>query len=49
MAVWRSADAMREIPGCWLIVAGQGMVVVSFLDGERANIPVQMLKQPTRL
>lgn len=47
LAVWVSPDAQKRVPGCY--VAGNGAVFVSFLDGDRADIPVQALKKPTSL
>jgi hypothetical protein len=35
----------ERIPGCWLIT--EGTIMVSFLDGERGNIPVAHLKKPS--
>lgn len=42
-AVWRPGhgSAAAPVPGCWLLVGED--VLVSFLDGERANIPVRVL------
>jgi hypothetical protein len=37
----------EKTPGCW--VMGEGMVLVSFLDGERGNIPVAQLKRAETL
>ncbi|MCW5633859.1 MAG: hypothetical protein KIT17_11035 [Rubrivivax sp.] len=34
-----------KTPGCWLV--NQAFVMVSFLDGERGDIPVAQLKRPT--
>ena len=34
-----------KTPGCWLV--NRGVVMVSFLDGERGDIPVAKLKRPT--
>lgn len=31
-------------PGCWIVM--RAVVLVSFLDGERGNIPVSALKRP---
>jgi hypothetical protein len=47
LAVWSSGDAKTRIPGCW--VAGSGTVFVSFLDGDRSDVPVGALKKPTSL
>jgi len=46
LAVWQPEDASREVPGCWVVfVRGDGaeFVLVSFLDGERADIPRPLL------
>ena len=37
----------EKTPGCWVLT--DGMVLVSFLDGERGNIPVSQLKLPEAL
>lgn len=47
LAVWSSGDAKTRIQGCWVI--GGGSVFVSFLDGDRSDIPVALLKKPTSL
>ncbi len=36
------------VPGCW-VVAGGGLVLISYLDGERGNIPYTHLKQVSEL
>jgi hypothetical protein len=39
------------VPGCWIgwvDESGQPFVIVSFLDGERANIPAQALRSLLR-
>jgi hypothetical protein len=45
LALWVSADAKDKIPGCYRPTAG-GVVVV-FMDGDMAQIPVHQLKEPT--
>lgn len=42
-AVWRPAPGSdaAPVPGCWIITGGT--VLVSFLDGERGDIPVARL------
>lgn len=37
----------EKTPGCWVLT--QGMVLVSFLDGDRGNIPVAHLKKVSEL
>jgi len=37
----------EKTPGCW--VMNEGLVLVSFLDGERGNIPVAQLKRAETL
>lgn len=37
----------EKILGCWIAV--QATVTVSFLDGERANIPMVLLRRTTAL
>lgn len=37
----------EKTPGCWVI--NEGVVLVSFLDGERGNIPVAQLKRAEML
>lgn len=48
LAIWRSPDGAARVDGCYLIVPPAG-VIVSFLDGERADIPIASLKKPTNL
>lgn len=36
-------DASGRVGGCWIIA--EGVVLVSFLDGERGNVPVGAFKQ----
>lgn len=48
LAVWISPDAKSRVSGCWK-VAGQGVVVVAFTDGDSARIPIPALRQPTSL
>lgn len=45
LAVWQAADLARTVQGCWIIVTidGVSIVLVSFLDGERGNIPARRL------
>ncbi len=42
-AMWRPApgDSREPAPGCWLLT--DGVVLISFLDGERGNIPARLL------
>lgn len=42
-AVWRPGpgSSAAAVPGCWLLVGDR--VLVSFLDGERGDIPVRAL------
>lgn len=42
-AIWRPAPGSdaAPVPGCWIITGGT--VLVSFLDGERGDIPVARL------
>ena len=40
--------AGERTPGCWIFL-DTGVVLVSFLDGERGNIPVAKLKRPEAL
>ena len=47
VAQWVSRDALTVVPGCW-ITDGR-MVYISFLDGDRADVPVPMLRAPTSL
>lgn len=47
LAVWISPDARVRVAGCY--VAAKDGVLVSFLDGDRADIPVQALRKPTSL
>lgn len=47
LAVYVSPDAKSRVPGCWKLAGG--MVVVAFLDGDMAQIPVGDLKKPTSL
>lgn len=47
LALWISADARVKVPGCY--VAFPQVVMVSFLDGDRGDIPIQALKKPTGL
>lgn len=37
----------EKTPGCWVMT--EGLVLVSFLDGERGNIPVAQLKRAETL
>lgn len=37
----------EKTPGCW--VMSEGVVLVSFLDGERGNIPVAQLRRAEML
>lgn len=41
------APGGEKTPGCW--VMAEGLVLVSFLDGERGNIPVAQLKRAEML
>lgn len=41
------APGGEKTPGCW--VMSEGLVLVSFLDGERGNIPVAQLKRAEML
>ena len=43
-AYWRPGpgDDRAPVPGCWVVTEG-GLVLVSFLDGERGNIPAAHL------
>lgn len=47
LAVWQPEDASRTVPGCWVLFVrdddGAEFIMVSFLDGERADIPRPML------
>jgi hypothetical protein len=47
LAVWSGADGKERIPGCWRVVGTT--LVVSFLDGDRADVPIQALSKPTSL
>ena len=47
LAVWVSPDAQRKVAGCYRVFP-QG-VAVSFLDGDRGDIPHGALKAPTGL
>lgn len=47
MAVWISPDQRTKVVGCYQV--GGELVGVSFLDGDRADIPLQALKKPERL
>lgn len=44
-AIWSSPDAKSTVPGCWVIRGGT--VVVSWLDGDRGQIPADRLKRAT--
>jgi hypothetical protein len=41
------APGGEKTPGCW--VMSDGLVLVSFLDGERGNIPLAQLKRAETL
>lgn len=43
LAVWQSADGQRQVPGCWVLADGGTVVLVSWLDGDRGNLPVSRL------
>jgi hypothetical protein len=45
LAVWSSPDARETVPGCWVIRGAT--VSVSWLDGDRGNIPVADLRRVT--
>ena len=48
LAVWQPADASTQVQGCWILVRGEdggGVVLVSFLDGERGTIPAGNLRK----
>jgi hypothetical protein len=47
LAWWVSPDASKRVPGCYRAFP-QG-VAVSFLDGDRADVPMGTLKAPTGL
>jgi len=42
-AVWASPDRTSTILGCWVAAQSSPYVLVSFLDGERADIPLARL------
>lgn len=47
--MWRPApgDSREPVPGCWVLT--DGVVLVSFLDGERGNIPERLLVRAASL
>jgi hypothetical protein len=45
LAVWSSPDARETVPGCWVIRGAS--VSVSWLDGDRDDIPVTELRRVT--
>lgn len=47
LAWYISANARNKVPGCY--VMAPGFVAVSWLDGDRGNIPMAALKKPTSL
>lgn len=40
-AVWASPDGQHTVPGCWVLTKSHALI--SFLDGDRGNIPVSQL------
>jgi hypothetical protein len=47
LAWYVSPDARSKVPGCY-VLSPQG-VAVSWLDGDRGDVPMQALKKPTSL
>ena len=43
-AIWMSADGLERIPGCWRLHGKN--VLVAFLDGDVAEVPVSLLRRP---
>lgn len=38
------SDGKQRVPGCW--VTGDGMVIISWLDGDQGRIPQQAFQKP---
>lgn len=50
LAVWTAPPGKiisEPVPGCWLLTSG--VVTISFLDGERADIPARLLVKASSL